>query len=211
MQLVSELKSMISEEREILVAIVAYLSEVDRRDLHLELGFPSLFDFCVRELGYSEWEAISRIRAMRLVADVPMALDALAKGLLSLTVASRVQACFRREKAILVPAEEKEKIVASLFGKKIREADRVLATYFPSAPPQERRIALSDELTKLELVISRALLEKLEKVQQLRSHKNPSKRLDLLFEDLIDLGLWHWDPAHPRWNKKKRHDSLLMQ
>ena len=118
------------------------------------LGYASLFVFCTVELGYSEAEANSRIRAMRLSKEVPSALSALVSGQLSLAVASRAQACFRRDHKLEVSAEKKQEIVSSLFGKKIREADRILATHFSLPPPQERVIPLSAEFTKIEFVVT---------------------------------------------------------
>ena len=65
--LVSELKSKVLEERKLLNEILELLFEVSSRKLYLDLAYPSLFEFCVRELGYGEASAYRRIEAMRLL------------------------------------------------------------------------------------------------------------------------------------------------
>ena len=63
--LLAKTRALVSEERKLTALVLGHLQEVEHRRLHLELGFSSLFDFCLRELGYSENEANSRISAMR--------------------------------------------------------------------------------------------------------------------------------------------------
>ena len=62
---------MFLEERRVVTSILEYLREVDRRRLYAEAGYPSLWEFCIRELGYSEGAASRRINSMRLLRDMP--------------------------------------------------------------------------------------------------------------------------------------------
>ena len=64
--LLTKTRTLVTQERKLTALVLNHLQEVERRGLHLELGFPSLFEFCRRELGYSESEAHARISAMRL-------------------------------------------------------------------------------------------------------------------------------------------------
>lgn len=203
-QLIAELRSLVREERECSATVLAYLYEIEKRGVHLGLGFSSLFAFATMELQYSESEAISRIRAARLLQDLPAVFEAYITGDLSISVASRAQVCFQREQKNGFTIQKKIEVVSELYGKKIREADRILAKHFPNAPPRERIVPVNENLTKLELTVSKELFEKIEKILQLRSHKNPAKRLDLFLEDLVELGLHKWDPEHPRWEEKRR-------
>ena len=69
--LVSDLKSLITQERCTLIEIIDHLREVTRRKLYLEKGYPTLFSWMTECLGYSEGAAQRRIQAMRLVQDLP--------------------------------------------------------------------------------------------------------------------------------------------
>jgi hypothetical protein len=68
-----------------LVEFLAYLGEVDRRRLYLELGWPSLFAYCVEHLGLSKASAFRRTAAARLLLRFPVVADHLADGRLNLT------------------------------------------------------------------------------------------------------------------------------
>ena len=46
--------------------VVAHLAEVEERRLHLKAATSSMFDYCLRRLGFSESEAFHRINAARL-------------------------------------------------------------------------------------------------------------------------------------------------
>jgi len=51
--------------------ILYYLIELDNRKLYRELGFSSLFDYCLRALKYSEGSSYRRITAARAIRDNP--------------------------------------------------------------------------------------------------------------------------------------------
>ncbi|MBL7687874.1 MAG: hypothetical protein JNJ49_07545, partial [Bdellovibrionaceae bacterium] len=60
------LRRLVVKERTLLADIIALLKEIDRRQVYLELGFPSLFEYLVNGVGYSEGAAQRRIDAARL-------------------------------------------------------------------------------------------------------------------------------------------------
>lgn len=66
-QLLANLSTMMTSERQLLAKVIAHLIEVEERRLHLKLACPSLLDFCVRRLGLSEAKhvAASRPRVSR--------------------------------------------------------------------------------------------------------------------------------------------------
>src|ERR1700742_4349242 len=69
--LIEGLKSRVSEERRIGIEILHFLSAVESRRLYAELGYSSLWEFCVKECAYSEGSAQRRISAMRAMVQVP--------------------------------------------------------------------------------------------------------------------------------------------
>src|SRR5258708_2037120 len=60
-------------ERAASVELLLHLSEVDRRQLFLEIGYSSLYDYVIQELKYSEGATYRRLQAMRLIRDIPEA------------------------------------------------------------------------------------------------------------------------------------------
>ena len=63
--LLHDLATLVARERTTTAQLLAHLAEVDARRLHLPAGFPSMFLYCVHELGLSEDGAFKRIRAAR--------------------------------------------------------------------------------------------------------------------------------------------------
>ena len=97
-ELLSRTKSLVQKEREAHIQVLRHLREIEARKLYFSQGFSSLFDYAVRELGYSEGAAFRRIKAMRLCRDLPEAEERLQSGKLSLSSASQLQNFFERQK-----------------------------------------------------------------------------------------------------------------
>ncbi len=97
-ELLRETSNLVRHERHLQGAIIDHLAEIEARGLHLERGFSSLFDYAVRELGYSDAAAARRIGAMRLCADQPHAREGLRDGSLTLSAAAELQWAFDRQR-----------------------------------------------------------------------------------------------------------------
>ena len=97
-ELLRETSNLVRHERHLQGAIIDHLAEIEARGLHLERGFSSLFDYAVRELGYSDAAAARRIGAMRLCADQPDAREGLRDGSLTLSAAAELQWAFDRQR-----------------------------------------------------------------------------------------------------------------
>lgn len=193
-QLFSVLQLAAAVEREATIELLRYLREVEARQLHLEMGYSSLFALCTEALGYSEDAAQARILAMRLTRAVPRVEAKLESGELSLAVAASIGASFRREEREGRAVLEKERIVESLVNASARQAERILATEFPRAAPREREKAISASHTKIEFVADAELLAKLRRLKELLAHKNFDGRYDALFQELADIALRKLEP-----------------
>jgi hypothetical protein len=86
--------------------LIAHLAEVSLRRLHLELGYRSLFVYCVKCLGLSEGCTALRIQVCRVCHSHPMILDALAGQRISLTVAGKL--------ASHLTADNRERLIADI-------------------------------------------------------------------------------------------------
>ena len=69
--LISATKTLVLEERRVSLAVLYHLREIDRRRLYAEFACSSLYEYCTRDLGYSEASAQRRIQSARLLAECP--------------------------------------------------------------------------------------------------------------------------------------------
>ena len=97
-ELLRETSNLVRHERHLQGAIIDHLAEIEARGLYLQRGFSSLFDYAVRELGYSDAAAARRIGVMRLCADQPHAREGLRDGSLTLSAAAELQWAFDRQR-----------------------------------------------------------------------------------------------------------------
>lgn len=133
-ELIASLKSLVGDERRTVTSVLRHLNEFDRRKLAAGKGFPSLFEYCVRELKYAQGEAARRIQAARAAVKYPVLYKAIERGLLSLTVVS-----------ILAPHlkwDNYRKLIREAKGLSTREVDALVASLhpIPAAPAERIRI-----------------------------------------------------------------------
>ena len=120
-ELLSHAKFLVQKERNIHIQVLHHLAEIDSRKLFFKQGFFSLFDYAVRELGYSEGAAYRRIKAMKLCCALPETANCLQSGKLSLSAASQLQVFFEKQ------------------DKKIKDEIRELSKKFP-----EERVSVNE-------------------------------------------------------------------
>ena len=92
--LLAHIRSLVLHEQALQLAVLDHLREIHARHLHLRLGFSSLFDYAVRELGYSEGAAWRRLKAMRLCSETAGTRERLQDGSLTLSAAAQLQNAF---------------------------------------------------------------------------------------------------------------------
>ena len=95
-RLLERTKELSGIEHHLEVVVIDHLREIQKRRLYLRRGFSSLFDYAVRELGYSDAAAWRRIKAMRLCADVEGVRERLRNGTMTLNAAAQLQNAFDR-------------------------------------------------------------------------------------------------------------------
>ena len=106
-ELLSHTKLLVQKERNIHIQVLRHLAEIDSRKLFFKQGFFSLFDYAVRELGYSEGAAYRRIKAMKLCRELPETANRLQSGKLSLSAASQLQVFFEKQNKKIKEEEKK--------------------------------------------------------------------------------------------------------
>ena len=96
--LLQRVKELSAVEHHIEAVVSDHLREIERRRLFLTLGCSSMFDYAVRELGYSTGAAWRRLKTMRLCAEVEGARTRLQEGTLTVDAAAQLQHAFERQR-----------------------------------------------------------------------------------------------------------------
>ena len=156
-ELLRETRNLVRHERHLQGAVIDHLSEIEARGLYLQRGFSSLFDYAVRELGYSDAAAARRIGAMRLCADQPHAREGLRDGSLTLSAAAELQWAFDRQRrrgsicgtAAIAPAGRP---TAGSAAQNDPAADFAPAVPLPSAEPEPPPPLVLDAVGRQKLV-----------------------------------------------------------
>ena len=132
--LVAGLRSSLTREREDTASVVAHLAELDTRDMHIRVGYPSLFVYCRDALGMSEGEAYNRIEVARTARRFPVVLDMLADGRVHLTAV--------RLLAPHLTSENHSDVLGSARGKTKVEIQEIVARLSPQpdVPASVRRV-----------------------------------------------------------------------
>jgi len=204
--LVSGLKLRVSQEKELVTQVIYFLAEVQKRRLFFEYGYSSLFQFCMKELGYTEAESQLRINAMRVILEIPEVKDKLACGSLSLTSLSQAQSYFREKDKSNNSLQKSEKlcILERLENKSTRECERELIGLSPQKPlPKEKTRIITETHVQVTLNISNEVVVKLERLKSLLSHKNSNMTQSELIEELADMALQKLSPTAKFNNKAK--------
>ncbi len=200
--LISNLKNLVKTERRVGVEILHHLKEVERRDLHLRLGYSSLFIYMVEELKYAEGSANRRIAALRLLNSIPVmeakkVEEKINTGVMSLTTVAMVQDLVRHKKKENLPMSVNDKLetLKSIEGLSKKQTEAVLITKAPEAFIHKEKVRpVTEDLTELKILAHSKLMAKLKRIKELRSHKNVNPTYGELLEDMADLVLKKLDP-----------------
>ena len=128
-ELLSGLVGLVRRCNELTAEMLAHLIEVDRRMLVAELGFSTLFTYCVEALGMSEGAAGRRCAAARVCRRFPEAFELVARGSLHLSALCGL--------AKHLAAENAAELFDACTGKSRRQIDELLAARFPRADVKE--------------------------------------------------------------------------
>src|SRR6187402_1594368 len=114
-ELLAGLSELVRQSDVLTAQVLAHLVELEERMLHLELGFSSLFAYCVEALGMSEGAAGRRVTAVRVCRRFPDAFGRVARGELHL--------CALCALASHLNAENANELLAASKGKTRRQVE----------------------------------------------------------------------------------------
>jgi len=214
-ELLARTRELVDQSRCTEADLLVHLGEIDERKLYLECAFPSMFEFCVGELRFSEDAAYNRITVARAARRLPAVIEAMRSG--------QVHLSGLRLLAPHLTGENHRELLAEAAGKTKREIEEVVARLVPQPavaptirklperaapasaeplalalhpaparpPPREDHrpaiAPLAEETYKVQFTASRAFRDKLRQAQDLLRHRVPDGDLACIFERALDL------------------------
>ncbi|MBI3547692.1 MAG: HNH endonuclease [Elusimicrobia bacterium] len=206
--LLTRLRALVRQERESLVDVIEHLMEVDRREVAPDRGYSSLFEYCLKTLGYSEGAAFLRIRTARAAAEFPEILVRLRSGRLHLdavarlyphltaqnsqSLLNRADGASKREVVALVaalqsaPAPERDVIVSVPASPPPDATDAGAIESVPAyvlPPPGADTVLLPPLKHRFHFTADGDLLSMVERLRGLLRHKHPGGGLEAIFKE----------------------------
>ena len=173
-----------SEEQKLL----SVLQQIEAQFVFRELGYSSMFQYCIERHKMSESRAYELIYVSRKCAEVPRLKAAIEAGTVSLSAAKRIGS--------VVTEENAELWISQAATLKQKELERAVATVNPKAAVKERIKPVAAERSTLVVGISHSLEKKLARVRELVAQSS-AKPCDLerALEQMADLFLESKDPV----------------
>jgi len=131
----------LARENGVSAQVLADLAEVDARRLYLPAGFPSMFEFCLRELRFSREKAYKRIRAARTARRFPAIFELVGSG--------RLSHCAVVMLAAHLTGDNAGALLAAAADRTLEEIERMLVARFPRPDMPERIVPLSSGPTAI--------------------------------------------------------------
>jgi 5-methylcytosine-specific restriction endonuclease McrA len=197
--LLNKLHSLVQNEREITLQVLHHLREVERRSLFAKLAYPSLFEYAVKELKYSEGAAQRRISSMRLLKELPQLEAKVEAGALSLSTLAKAQSFFRHERENIKTPAKKIEILVKLENKSAREVEKKLVS-MSSSPERlapERLRSVTATYSELKILVEDGFLKDIEELRGLLAHSRPHASIKELIAYAVDRAVKELRPKAP--------------
>lgn len=196
--IVLKIKNLAASERKITAEILDCIREIERFKIHLEMGYPSVMEFLVRECGYSETSALRRIDAARIVNAIPETREELKNGNLNLSqIAIVAQSVRQKEKlGVKVNLETKKELIKAVQHKRTFEVQKIAAQILDLPVVQMEKVKVqADESVRIEFSLTKAEMEILNKAKELLGHVKPGMNVMELVVLMAERVVKEKDPA----------------
>lgn len=157
-----EIKNLVSKERYYTYEILKKLNELDSTRIYCELGYSSLFEYCTKELKYSEDQAYRRIASARLMQKTPEIKNKIKSGDLTLTHLSKASSLFKK---INFNQEQKLNIFERLTNTSSNQAEKIICEIIPRKEVIEKIKPVQENLNEIKFYADDELLENLKKIK----------------------------------------------
>lgn len=135
--LLKDTKILASEYREVTAKLLHHLREIENRKLYSELGYSSLFNYVVQELGFDEASASRRVKASRLLEVLPAIEQKIENGDLTLSNLAKASDLFKNNN--IVDNDKKIEILEKIENLSMRSCEKTLLELTDKELPPPRR------------------------------------------------------------------------
>lgn len=167
--LLADIKRLAAKEREVSLEVLQHLKEIERRRLFSDLGYPSLFDYTVKELGYSEPAAARRIKSARMIKEMPFIEKKIVDGSLNMTNLILAGQLFKDEE--IYDKDKKKEILEKIENTTKKECLEELMKYkTKETPPKEKIEQVTTQLHSMKINVTKETLDLYEEIKSILSH-----------------------------------------
>lgn len=180
LELVERFGKLVRTERKITHLVLECIAEIDHRKIYLQKAYSSLYDYLIKEFGYSPSAALRRIESARLLREVPEMAEKIETGALNLSQLSKVQQAIRtvqktEQRKMSLP--EKRELLLKIENTTQENTELILAQELnlPAEVVNKAKVQ-RDESVTLTMTLSKQQMELLKTVGDLISHAVPEKK-----------------------------------
>lgn len=219
-ELLSRIDQLCRAERETTVAILRHLNEIERRRLHLQLGYSSMFAYCTGHLRYSESAAGRRLQVARCLLRFPEIGLFLERGEVTVVTVSQIASVLTKATAnellekIRGKTQADVEAIASAFRPPVALRDRVQHVTVPASPQEataKERLLVnpvanyshcgSEEAPNavvpklyIQFLADKVFMEKYREACALLSNRIPDLSFETVFSELLKEFIARHDP-----------------
>ncbi|WP_295899846.1 HNH endonuclease signature motif containing protein [uncultured Bdellovibrio sp.] len=188
-ELETNLKDLIQKERKLLHVILEHIKEIDSRRLYLERAYSSLYEYLIKEFGYSGSAAMRRIA--RLLKEVPAMAQKIQEGSLNLSQIGELSRSIKEKEKTTgqkVSSFQKRELVAKIENKTTPDTQKELALALDLPVKEfEKQKMHQDESLRLEITLSKEQYQKLLQCKDLAAHLLEQNHKDSSWASLFEL------------------------
>ncbi len=177
MTLLENLKDARKKEKSATYIVLKYLAQVKKQKLHLKLGYSSLYKFLIKELTYSEGEAVARISALKLMMNESIIESRIKSGEMNLSKAAKISNLLDKydskiKKSDLIAICEKVK------DKSVRYTEDVVSRHLNIPKPKLKNIILNE-----------SQIDKLNRARELYGDISDAELIEILLTEKLNENL----------------------
>ncbi len=228
-EIINKVQGLVGKQRECMSLLIYHLIELDKRQLHLSLGYSGLFAYLSKNLKFSEGSAWRYTQAVKVGIILPEVINLLKEGQISLCNLAQAGKKLLSEE---LTSTEKVKLLDELKGKTKSQVEKLLAPKVKNPPKEKVQTLIFDQepikpqarlqktkskekkkneapikvvLKKLTFTVSESSYKKLERAKEVLSNKYPKgASTSEIFEEALELLLEKKCPKRKEKRTKKR-------
>jgi hypothetical protein len=138
----SSLKTHVKSERKSTHLVLWHIIEVERRKLYIQSGHTSLYQYLIKENGYSETGAYDRVKAAKILAMHPEISHHLEDGSIDLTKLVMLSTCLNKagKAGEDISTNKVKEILSQLPNKNNFETKKILASELNQTPHRTEKV-----------------------------------------------------------------------